>query len=112
MVLGRIAVLPALIRASWWFAANGPPSAWTFGSVPGPALEAQLGEVLEVVLHNRDVGAGVTLHWHGYDVPNAMDGVAGATQDAVLPGQSMTYRFVAGKAARTGTTRIRTRSKA
>lgn len=71
--------------------------AWTFGSVPGPPLEATLGEVLEVVLHNRDVGAGVTLHWHGYDVPNAMDGVAGATQDAVLPGQSLTYRFVAAQ---------------
>ncbi|TVU66922.1 multicopper oxidase family protein [Paenarthrobacter nitroguajacolicus] len=72
--------------------------AWTFGSLPGPALEAQLGEVMEVVLKNRDVTAGVTLHWHGYDVPNAMDGVAGATQDAVMPGQSMTYRFTAAQA--------------
>ena len=72
--------------------------AWTFGSLPGPALEAQLGEVMEVVLNNRDVSAGVTLHWHGYDVPNAMDGVAGATQDAVMPGQSMTYRFTAAQA--------------
>ncbi|MFF1830156.1 multicopper oxidase family protein [Paenarthrobacter sp. NPDC058040] len=69
--------------------------AWTFGSLPGPTLEAQQGEVMEVVLNNRDVAAGVTLHWHGYDVPNAMDGVAGATQDAVMPGQSMTYRFTA-----------------
>ncbi|MFE4197991.1 multicopper oxidase family protein [Paenarthrobacter sp. NPDC056912] len=69
--------------------------AWTFGSIPGPALEARLGEVMEVVLKNRDVSAGVTIHWHGYDVPNAMDGVAGATQDAVMPGQSMTYRFTA-----------------
>ncbi|WP_309073665.1 multicopper oxidase family protein [Paenarthrobacter sp.] len=74
--------------------------AWTYGSLPGPALEAQLGEVMEVVLNNRDVTAGVTLHWHGYDVPNAMDGVAGATQDAVMPGESMTYRFLA---AQTGT---------
>lgn|GEM_PF-475693 len=74
--------------------------AWTFGSLPGPALEAQLGEVMEVVLKNRDVAAGVTLHWHGYDVPNAMDGVAGATQDAVMPRNSMTYRFTA---AQTGT---------
>ena len=74
--------------------------AWTYGSLPGPALEAQLGEVMEVVLTNRDVTAGVTLHWHGYDVPNAMDGVAGATQDAVMPGESMTYRFLA---AQTGT---------
>nr|WP_306422621.1 multicopper oxidase family protein [Paenarthrobacter aurescens] len=72
--------------------------AWTFGSLPGPALEATLGEVMEVELKNRDVTAGVTLHWHGYDVPNAMDGVAGATQDAVMPGQSMTYRFTAAQA--------------
>ncbi|MFJ4264178.1 multicopper oxidase family protein [Paenarthrobacter nicotinovorans] len=74
--------------------------AWTFGSLPGPTIEATLGEVVEVVLKNRDVAAGVTLHWHGYDVPNAMDGVAGATQDAVMPGQSVTYRFTA---AQTGT---------
>ncbi|MFC8039079.1 multicopper oxidase family protein [Paenarthrobacter sp. NPDC057355] len=74
--------------------------AWTFGSLPGPPVEATLGEVVEVVLKNRDVAAGVTLHWHGYDVPNAMDGVAGATQDAVMPGQSKTYRFTA---AQTGT---------
>ncbi|NWL34026.1 multicopper oxidase family protein [Paenarthrobacter nitroguajacolicus] len=72
--------------------------AWTYGSLPGPALEAQLGEVMEVLLTNRDVTAGVTLHWHGYDVPNAMDGVAGATQDAVMPGESMTYRFLAAQA--------------
>ncbi|WP_024819798.1 multicopper oxidase family protein [Arthrobacter sp. 31Y] len=71
--------------------------AWTFGSLPGPALEAQVGEVMEVVLNNRDVAAGVTLHWHGYDVPNAMDGVAGATQNAVMPGESMTYRFTAAQ---------------
>lgn len=71
--------------------------AWTFGSLPGPALEADLGDVMEVELKNRDVAAGVTLHWHGYDVPNAMDGVAGATQDAVAPGKSMTYRFVAAQ---------------
>lgn len=69
--------------------------AWTFGSLPGPALEVNLGDVVEVLLANRNVAAGVTLHWHGYNVPNAMDGVAGATQNAVLPGQSMTYRFLA-----------------
>lgn len=70
-------------------------SAWTFGSLPGPAIEATVGEVVEVHLTNRDVAAGVTLHWHGYDVPNGDDGVAGVTQNAVLPGKSFTYRFVA-----------------
>ena len=38
---------------------------------------------------------GVALHWHGLDVPNAMDGVAGVTQDAVLVGGEYVYRFVA-----------------
>jgi len=36
----------------------------------------------------------VTLHWHGVDVPNAEDGVAGVTQDAVPVGGSHGYRFV------------------
>ena len=36
---------------------------------------------------NVDVPDGVTLHWHGVDVPNAEDGVAGVTQDAVRPGE-------------------------
>jgi FtsP/CotA-like multicopper oxidase with cupredoxin domain len=35
----------------------------------------------------------VTVHWHGVDVPNASDGVAGVTQDAVPPGGRFVYRF-------------------
>lgn len=67
--------------------------AWTFGSLPGPTLTARVGETLEVTLHNRDIVAGVTLHWHGLSVPNGEDGVAGVTQDAVLPGGTFVYRF-------------------
>ena len=40
---------------------------------------------MEVRLQNRDIGDGVTIHWHGINVPNAEDGVAGLTQDAVMP---------------------------
>jgi FtsP/CotA-like multicopper oxidase with cupredoxin domain len=65
------------------------------GSTPGPTIRAAEGQLIEVVLRNDDVPAGVTAHWHGVDVPNAMDGVAGVTQDAVMPGQIFTYRFVA-----------------
>lgn len=65
------------------------------GTTPGPQVRARQGDLVEVVLHNVDVAGGVTLHWHGVDVPNAMDGVAGVTQDAVAPGASFTYRFVA-----------------
>ncbi len=68
------------------------------GQSPGPLLEATVGDLVEVTLVNDDVEEGVTLHWHGVDVPNAADGVAGVTQDAVLPGQSHVYRFVADQA--------------
>jgi FtsP/CotA-like multicopper oxidase with cupredoxin domain len=65
------------------------------GTSPGPLVEATRGQLLEVHLHNANVPDGITLHWHGVDVPNAEDGVAGVTQDAVMPGQDHTYRFVA-----------------
>jgi FtsP/CotA-like multicopper oxidase with cupredoxin domain len=63
------------------------------GTSPGPELRVRQGDLVEVVLRNEDVADGVTIHWHGVDVPNAEDGVAGVTQDAVLPGESYTYRF-------------------
>lgn len=65
------------------------------GTSPGPVLRARQGQLVEVRLVNASVPDGATLHWHGVDVPGAMDGVAGVTQDAVLPGESFTYRFVA-----------------
>ncbi len=68
------------------------------GTTPGPTITAVEGQLVEVRLHNASVSAGVTLHWHGVDVPNAMDGVAGVTQDAVPVGGSFTYRFVADRA--------------
>ena len=51
------------------------------------------GDLVEVTLENEDIAQGVTIHWHGIDVPNAEDGVAGVTQDAVLPGERYVYRF-------------------
>jgi FtsP/CotA-like multicopper oxidase with cupredoxin domain len=68
------------------------------GTSPGPEIRAVEGQVVQVTLRNHDVPDGVTLHWHGLDVPNGDDGVAGVTQDAVLPGTSFTYRFTATQA--------------
>jgi FtsP/CotA-like multicopper oxidase with cupredoxin domain len=68
------------------------------GRTPGPTITAVQGQLIEVHLHNASVPEGVTLHWHGVDVPNAEDGVAGVTQDAVAPGQDFTYRFFADHA--------------
>lgn len=68
------------------------------GATPGPVIRARQGDLVEVVLRNESVPDGATLHWHGMEVPNAMDGVAGVTQDAVGVGESFTYRFVADRA--------------
>jgi FtsP/CotA-like multicopper oxidase with cupredoxin domain len=65
------------------------------GESPGPVIQATTGQLVQVRLVNESVPAGVTLHWHGVDVPNAEDGVAGVTQDAVRVGAEYTYRFVA-----------------
>lgn len=70
--------------------------AWTFnGQLPGPELRVKQGDLVEVKLINKDIEEGVTIHWHGQDVPNAEDGVSGVTQDAVMPGETYTYRFIA-----------------
>ncbi len=73
--------------------------AWTFGgTAPGPEIRVRQGDTVEVRLVNRLDTAATTVHWHGVDVPNAMDGVAGVTQDAVPPGGEFTYRFTADRA--------------
>jgi hypothetical protein len=63
------------------------------GTSPGPTLHVPQGKLLEVRLVNESVTGGTTLHWHGVAVPNADDGVAGVTQDAVPAGGSHVYRF-------------------
>ena len=65
------------------------------GTSPGPTIRARQGDLVEVTLVNESVADGTTLHWHGIDVPNAADGVAGVTQDAVPVGGRLVYRFVA-----------------
>jgi FtsP/CotA-like multicopper oxidase with cupredoxin domain len=68
--------------------------AWTYdGELPGPAITATQGDLIEVTLRNTDIEGGVTLHWHGYDVPSGEDGAPGVTQDAVAPGAEFVYRF-------------------
>ena len=54
-----------------------------------------MGQLVEVHVRNADVSGGIAIHWHGVDVPNAEDGVAGVTQNAIEPGHDYTYRWVA-----------------
>lgn len=68
---------------------------WAYnGTVPGPELRVQAGDLVRVRLEN-DLPAPTAIHWHGVPVPNGEDGVAGLTQDAIPAGGSATYAFVA-----------------
>lgn len=74
----------------------GATAAYTLnGTTPGPVIHATQGDLVQVTLVNESVAGGATLHWHGVDVPNAEDGVAGVTQDAVRVGGFHTYQFLA-----------------
>ena len=69
--------------------------AWTYnGRVPGPWLRVEPGDKVEVRITN-DLPISTDIHWHGVSVPNAMDGVAGITQDYIEPNHTYTYRFTA-----------------
>lgn len=69
---------------------------WTFnGTAPGPELRVTEGERIRVQLRNENIEAGVTIHWHGVILPCSQDGVAGVTQNAVMPGETFTYDFIA-----------------
>jgi len=64
------------------------------GRVPGPEIRAKLGERLRIVVTNG-LSEPTTIHWHGVDVPNAMDGVPDVTQRPVQPGEAFVYEFEA-----------------
>lgn len=64
----------------------------TEGSMPGPAIEVVEGDRVRVIVHN-ELPEATSMHWHGLDVPAAMDGVIGLTQDSIPPGGTFTYEF-------------------
>jgi FtsP/CotA-like multicopper oxidase with cupredoxin domain len=95
---GRAADLAITLTArkeTFTLADGRPVSGYTLnGTSPGPEIRAVQGQLLQVRLVNESVPDGITLHWHGVDVPNAEDGVAGVTQNAVPVGGEFVYRFV------------------
>ncbi|MFM8302765.1 MAG: multicopper oxidase domain-containing protein [Actinomycetota bacterium] len=74
--------------------------AWAYGpvggepTVPGPLMRVSTGDKVRVVLDNQ-LPQSTAIHFHGIEVPNAMDGVPDVTQPPVKPGEKFTYEFVA-----------------
>jgi FtsP/CotA-like multicopper oxidase with cupredoxin domain len=66
------------------------------GLVPGPLLQARVGD--EIVVHfTNDLDQPTTIHWHGLRISDQMDG-SPRIQDPVPPGGTFEYRFVAPEA--------------
>jgi FtsP/CotA-like multicopper oxidase with cupredoxin domain len=68
--------------------------AWTYnGSLPGPLIRANVGDRVIVHFENQ-LPEATTIHWHGLQIPAAMDGMPGHSQEPVQPGSVFTYDFV------------------
>lgn len=61
-------------------------------SCPGPVIEAYQGDRVRIIVQN-DLPEPTSMHWHGFELPIAMDGVPGLIQDPIPPGKSWTYQF-------------------
>ncbi|MCA4756010.1 multicopper oxidase family protein [Mycolicibacterium fortuitum] len=84
--------------AKWEVVSGVNTEAITFnGTVPGPLIRATEGDTIRVILKNS-LKQETSIHWHGLHVPNKMDGVPSFTQQAVKPGETFTYEFIANHA--------------
>jgi len=67
------------------------------GQFPGPLVEANWGDWLEVTVINELQNNGTGIHWHGFrqEKTNCEDGVGGITECPIPPGHTKTYKFQA-----------------
>ena len=80
-------------EAEWRFARDRTIRAFAYnGVVPGPLIEAEVGDTVEVRLTNS-LPQATTIHWHGVQVPAHMDGTE-AVQPPVEPGGVVKARLV------------------
>jgi len=62
------------------------------GMTPGPTIEAFEGDRVRIHVTNK-LPEGTSIHWHGFILPNGMDGVSGLTQPKIEPGETFVYEF-------------------
>jgi FtsP/CotA-like multicopper oxidase with cupredoxin domain len=69
--------------------------AWTYnGVVPAPQIQVYSGDKVRLILKNN-LPDSTSLHLHGIQVPNVMDGVDPYTELPTPPGGEHVYEFVA-----------------
>jgi FtsP/CotA-like multicopper oxidase with cupredoxin domain len=66
---------------------------WGFnGRVNGTVIEAVEGERVRIYVTSR-LPAATSIHWHGFYLPNGMDGVGGVTQPYIKAGETAKYEW-------------------
>ena len=66
---------------------------WGFnGSIPGPTIQVTEGDRVRLNVENQ-LPEPFSMHWHGLEIPNDMDGMPGISQDAIPPGGRFVYEF-------------------
>ncbi len=76
----------------WDFGIGSSTEVWTYnGILPGPTIEAKVGDTLIVNFCN-DLPQATTVHWHGVETPANMDG-SNLAQLTVPPGGTFRYEF-------------------
>lgn len=92
---GGVKVFELTAREIQWETAPGTfVKAWAYNDmVPGPEIRVKEGEKVRVVLKN-ELPESTVIHFHGLELPIALDGVPFITQPPIKPGASYTYEFV------------------
>ena len=75
------------------------------GRVPGPEIRVKEGERVRIVLTNA-LAEPTTIHWHGVDVPNAMDGCRASLRSPCSRARPSSTSSRRDRRARAGITRI------
>jgi multicopper oxidase len=69
---------------------------WSYdGAVPGPVIRVNKGDIVRATVTNK-VSQPTTVHWHGVELRNGMDG-SQVTQQPIAPGATFTYQFKASE---------------
>jgi len=69
-------------------------NAWGYnGTTPGPTIQVYPGDYVNIRVYNK-LSEPTSVHWHGLNVPNIMDGVANVQPSPKIdPGSFFEYRF-------------------
>jgi FtsP/CotA-like multicopper oxidase with cupredoxin domain len=102
--VGGLVLEPKIVDGVKLFSVAATPLKWevspgkfveAFGynsQIPGPEIRVNRGDRIRFIFRN-ELPESSSVHFHGVEVPNEMDGVPFITQAPVKPGESFTYEF-------------------